>query len=184
MDGLDGCGKSTHAERIKRYLDSKGIDNRIVAHPSERLFGRLTKRSLQGSGPMARVFATAFFTLDVISSVPLLKRDNETVTIMVRYLLGTAYLPEPLAGYGYLVFSKALPSPDLAFFIDIDPEVAERRIAARGHAREMFETREKLRSVRKVAKRLAKDWITIDNSEDGEGPFLEVERVLNERFRP
>ncbi len=137
------------------------------------------------SGPMARIFATAFFTLDVLVSVRFLKRQREGTTILVRYLLGTAYLPERLAPLGYELFRRVLPFPDLALFIDIEPEVAERRIASRGQAREMFETRERLRSIRKVAKALVADeWVTIDNSADGERPFLEVENILRERLMP
>jgi len=103
--------------------------------------------------------------------------------IFVRYLLGSAYLPERLAPTGYELFRRVLPFPDLALFIDIEPEVAKRRISLRGHRHEMFETVEKLSSVRKVAKSLVADeWVTRDNSEDGENPFKETERVLNDRF--
>jgi dTMP kinase len=183
VDGLDGCGKDTHAERIRRHLEAEGEHVTVISHPSRRLFGRLSKRALEGSGPVARAFATLFFTADVLVSVTRLKRQSEGTVIFVRYLLGTAYLPERLASTGYKLFRKVLPFPDLALFIDIDPQVAKRRISLRGHRHEMFETEEKLSSVRKVAKSLvAEEWITIDNSEDGENPFIETERVLSERF--
>jgi hypothetical protein len=40
----------------------------------------------------------------------------------------------------------------------------------------------RLEGVRRVAKRLVADeWITIDNSIDGEAPFKEVGRILKER---
>jgi dTMP kinase len=183
VDGLDGCGKNTHAERIRRHLEARGEHVTVISHPSRRLFGRLSKRALESSGPTARFFATVFFTWDVLISVSQLKRHGKGTVIFVRYLLGTAYLPERLAPTGYKLFRKVLPFPDLALFIDIDPEVAKRRISLRGHRHEMFETVEKLSSVRKVAKSLIGDeWVTIDNSEDGENPFVETERVLNERF--
>ncbi len=184
VDGLDGCGKDTHALRIKSAIEGGGGSAEIVSHPSARLWGRLSRKALQGSGQSARIFATLFFTMDVLASVRRMKRRrrSEETLIFVRYLLGTAYLPERLAPLGYLLFRNLLPFPDLALFIDIDPEVAERRIAARGHAKEMFETRERLASVRRVAKRLtAREWVVVDNSEDGEPPFQEVERILTER---
>ena len=183
VDGLDGCGKDTHAERIRIYLEAKGEHVTVISHPSRRLFGRLSKRALEGSGPVARSFATMFFTADVLVSVSRLKRQGDGTVIFVRYLLGTAYLPERLAPTGYKLFRKVLPFPDIALFIDIDPQVAKRRISLRGHRHEMFETEEKLLSVRRVAKSLVADeWVTIDNSEDGENPFIETERVLSERF--
>ncbi len=182
IDGLDGCGKDTHAARVKGLIESEGGKVNVISHPSGRLFGRISKRFLQESGPLARLFATIFFTADVLVSVRGLKHNRHGTTLLVRYLLGTAYLPRSLAPTGYRVLRKMLPFPDLAIFIDIEPEVALRRIVARGHAPEMFETRERLASVRRIAKAMvAEEWVTIDNSEDGERPFKELEETLRER---
>ena len=182
VDGLDGCGKDTHAENIRRLLHLEGVDVRVISHPSSRFFGRMSKRFLQGEGPPARLFATLFFIADVLQSVRQLKSNAEGVTIFVRYLLGTAYLPARLAPAGYVAFRNLLPRPDLAIFIDIEPEVAIRRIRARGHAPEMFETPQRLASVRKVAKELvSEDWVVVNNSIDGQAPFKVVEELLRER---
>lgn len=182
VDGLDGCGKDTHAGRMKILLEAEGNSVSVTSHPSGRPFGRISKRFLREAGPLARLFTTLFFTADVLVSVRELKRRGDRTTILVRYLLGTAYLPEALAPMGYRVLRDILPFPDLAIFIDIEPEIAHRRIGARGHTPEMFETPEKLASVRRIAKTLtAQEWVTIDNSEEGERPFKELERVLRER---
>ncbi len=182
VDGLDGCGKDTHATNIRRLLEESGIEVTLVSHPSGRFFGRMSKRFLQGEGPLARLFATVFFIADVLQSVSGLSYRSRGTTIFVRYLLGTAYLPASLAPYGYVSFRNLLPKPDLALFIDVEPEIAARRIRARGHAPEMFETPERLTAVRKIALGLvADDWVTVDNSIDGEAPFKEVEKILRER---
>ena len=182
VDGLDGCGKDTHALRIKTLMESEGTPVRIISHPSSRPFGKLSKRSLQATGPIARLFATVFFIVDVLGSVHVYKHTPKSNYIFVRYLLGAAYLPRSLAPVGYSLFRRLLPFPDIALFIDISPEVAQRRIAARGHMPEMFETLQKLAAVREIAKDLTRaEWVTVDNSEDGEAPFREVERILRER---
>ncbi len=182
VDGLDGCGKDTHAQRIRGLLEQSGERVMLVSHPSRGTFGRMSKRSLERSGGAARLFATLFFAADVLMSVRRYASRGSGTTIFVRYLLGTAYLPESLAPIGYRLFRNLLPFPHLALFIDIEPEVAARRIADRGHMPEMFETQERLESVRRIAKKLVShEWVTIDNSEDGERPFQEVERVLRER---
>jgi len=182
VDGLDGSGKDTHANRIRMLLESDGERVMMISHPSKRFTGRMSKRFLKGTGPVARLFATVFFTADVLWSVRRIKTVGDGTVIFVRYLMGTAYLPRRLAPLGYRFFRRFLPFPDIALFVDIEPKVALRRIAARGLAPEMFETLDKLETVRKVAKQLASsEWLTVDNSEDGEGPFREVERLLRER---
>ena len=182
VDGLDGCGKDTHALRIKKLLEGSGESVTVISHPSKRALGRLSKRSLEGAGGAARLLATLFFTADVLQSVSWYRRNKEGTVIFVRYLLGTAYLPPSLAPRAYALFRNLLPFPDLALFIDIDPEVALRRIELRDHKREMFETKEKLEVVREVAKDLAKrDWCVVDNSTDGEEPFETVEALLRSK---
>lgn len=183
VDGLDGCGKDTHALRIKRLFEEAGRQVVIISHPSERRFGRWSKASLQRTGHTARLLATLFYTADVLMSVRWLSKKAQGTVIFVRYLLGTAYLPEKLAPIGYEFFRKLLPFPDLALFIDIEPSIALRRIERRDQKREMFETPQKLESVRAVAKRLAeKEWITVDNSEEGDAPFMVVETLVRERL--
>jgi dTMP kinase len=183
VDGLDGCGKDTHAENIKRILEASGEKVVIVSHPSKRRFGKMSKRSLESTGLAARLFATVFYTADVLMSVRWYKKQRSGTVIFVRYLLGAAYLPESFAYVGYTFFRRLLPFTELAFFIDIDPEVARRRILARGHRPEMFETPQKLAQVRAVAKELtAKEWIVIDNNEDGQRPFRDAEFKLRERL--
>jgi len=182
VDGLDGCGKDTHAQRMKELMESEGQKVTIISHPSRRRLGRLSKRALEGTGPVSQIFATLFYTADVLMSVRWLAKESEGTVIFVRYLLGSAYLPRGFASVAYRFFSRLLPFPDLALFIDIDPEVATRRIASRGHKHEMFETPYKLAAVRSVAKELVVgEWVTVNNSEDGEAPFREVERILRER---
>lgn len=183
VDGLDGCGKDTHAERISEFFRARGEEVVLRTHPSGGFCGRQSKRALQRSGRVARVVATMFYTADVLMSVRAYNRQREGTVIFVRYLLGTAYLPRRLAPTAYRLFRKSLPFPDMAIFIDIRPEVALRRIEQRDLKREMFETIEKLSEVRSVAKLIVDDeWTVIDNSEDGEGPFEEVHRMLSEKF--
>ena len=154
----------------------------IRSHPSTGKLGRASKNALQGEGHVARLLATIFFTLDVLFSVRWYNKKADCTVIFVRYILGTAYLPRRLAPHGYRLFRNMLPFPDLALFIDIDPEIAIRRIEERDHTREMFETKEKLDKVRQtVGKLIGEEWTVVDNSENGEQPFKRVEAILGER---
>lgn len=182
VDGLDGCGKDTHATRIREAIESSGKEVTIRRHPSDKLFGRMSKLAVQGSGPLAISVATAFYTMDVLSSVRVFNRSKDGIFVFVRYLLGTAYIPCGLADIAYEFFSKLLPFPNLALFIDIEPSIAIRRIELRDQKREMFETNEKLSRIRGVARRLTeKSWEVVDNSADGDEPFLNTLSLLSER---
>lgn len=182
IDGLDGCGKDAHSLRIKDELERQGDTVIVFRHPSDRFFGRISKHAIRKSGGVAMMVATAFYTLDVLTSVREYNRLCDGKVIFVRYLLGTAYLPWNTAHFTYSLFRKLLPTPDLPIFIDIEPAVAIRRIESRNQAREMFETMERLSRVRTTAISIAsEEWITVDNSEDGENPFDEMRRILRSR---
>lgn len=182
VDGLDGCGKDAHADRIRQAIEASGQKVTLMRHPSDELFGSISKRALRRSGLPAMLLAVTFYTLDVLCSVRRYNRSREGVFIFVRYLLGTAYLPRGMARMAYAFFKKLLPFPDLAIFIDIEPSVAIRRIELRDHEREMFETEEKLLRTRAIAQELTRDsWVVIDNSMDGEEPFQTTLTVLSRR---
>jgi dTMP kinase len=167
---------------MKAALEQSGKTVALMKHPSDGFFGKRSKGAVQRSGPIAMAITTAFYTLDVLASVRRLRHVDVGTVMFVRYLLGTAYLPRRLAPHAYVFFRRLLPFPDLALFIDIEPSVAIRRIVIRDHAREMFETEERLARIREVARALvAGEWEIVDNSEDGEGPFEEVLSVLSKR---
>ena len=84
--------------------------------------------------------------------------------VFVRYLMGTAYLPEPLHRVAYLFLFRLVPRSSHMYFIDVSPEEAHRRIEARCSRREMFESLERLRQVRDRALSLTAkgSWTVID----------------------
>jgi len=114
-----------------------------------------------------RLLATTFFIIDVLSSVASLKKDDRKygTIIYVRYLMGAAYLPDRYIETGYDFFARLLPVPKRLLLIDINPEIAVRRISMRMERTEMFEDMASLGKTREKMKRLAKgSWHIIDNS--------------------
>jgi dTMP kinase len=169
IDGIDGSGKSTYARWMKEYYESTGETVLVRIHPSERILGSLTRRTLQGKDRMQRLLASLLFIGDVLASLRSLRRDRERydTIIYVRYLMATAYLPERYTQLGYDFFARILPIPRRLLLVDIDPEVALRRIEDRNEAKEMFEDIESLRKIRKKILKLAsKGWTVIENDVD------------------
>jgi dTMP kinase len=167
VDGIDGSGKTTHANWIKDYYEKRGESTIIYMHPSSRLLGRLSRRSLQGSGRVMQALAGMFFMMDVLNSLRIMRRQDAEYDniVFVRYLMATAYLPGRLAKTGYTFFAKFLPVPERLLLVDIDPAVALRRISARKEKKEMFEDILHLTRTReKVLSLTSGSWEMIDNS--------------------
>jgi len=156
IDGLDGSGKSTQAMLLCRKLSQLGRSYIIRVHPSEdNFFGGLSKGYLLVEGAKGRIAASLFYMLDVIRSIILYRGVRAEYVIFVRYLMGTAYLPSPIHRFAYLFFYFLVPTSDYMFFIDVRPEEAFKRIEKRSKdQREIFESLEKLSSVREKAMEL------------------------------
>ena len=179
IDGLDGVGKDTQARLIKKRYEELGKKVIIRSHPeSDNFFGRKAKKALMGKGKINKIKASVFYMMDVLRSIKKYyrKKDIDTL-IMVRYLVGTAYLPERLAKIVYNFFENFVPTSEYMFFLDASPEVLLKRVEKRKE-KEMFETLEEFENVRKKAIHLVRNWYIIDISGSIDNSFSKIEDVL------
>jgi len=181
VDGLDGVGKDTHARLMKERYEKRGEKVVIRSHPeSDNFFGRTAKSGLLGHGVMNRLKASLFYALDVLYSLRRYYRKPCCDTlIMVRYLMGTAYLPKPLVKTGYRFFEKLVPTSKYMFFLDATPDELVQRIRKRNET-EMFETPEALRKVRLKALGLVQGWHIIDTGQSVEQTYAALEKILDD----
>ena len=180
VDGLDAVGKDTHAQLIYDRYKNMGEKVVIRSHPSnDNFFGRKAKKALVGIGKINKLLASVYYMLDVLRSVKkYYKPDGPGTLIMVRYLVGTAYLPGRLAKKGYKFFENFVPTSDYMFFLDALPEELVKRVEMR-EQKEIFETHEELVKVRKKALILVKNWNIIDTSHSIEDTFIKIEKILD-----
>lgn len=180
VDGLDGVGKDTHAEFIKKRYEEKGERVVLRSHPnSDNYFGRRSKQALLGTGKSDKILASVFYMFDVLRSIRKFYRRKDVDTlIMVRYLVGTAYLPKKIAKYGYRFFENFVPTSRHMIFLDASPKELLRRIEERDET-EMFETIDALVKVRKKALSLVKNWNIIDTSGSIEKTRSNIEDLLD-----
>jgi len=179
IDGLDGVGKDTQARLIKKRYEELGKKVIIRSHPeSDNFFGRKAKKALMGKGKINKLKASIYYMMDVLRSIKKYyrKKDIDTL-IMVRYLVGTAYLPKRLAEIAYNFFENFVPTSEYMFFLDASPEVLLKRVEKRKE-KEMFETLEEFENVRKKAIHLVRNWYIIDISGSIDGSFSKIEDVL------
>ncbi len=180
VDGLDGVGKDTHAALIRERYEARGETVIVRSHPSvDNLYGRRAKQALLAEGRLNQVRAGVFYALDVLNSLRKYYRHPQADTlIMVRYLMGTAYLPHRLARLGYRFFEKLVPTSCYLFFLDASPQELVQRIKQRSET-EMFETLEEFMKVRSKAIGLATGWFIINTSRPLEETAAEISRILD-----
>lgn len=178
IDGLDGAGKDTHAKLIRdRYLN-KGDSVVLRSHPeNDNKFGIKAKNSLLGEGKLSYIKASMYYALDVIRSVRKYYGKGDTL-IVVRYLMGVAYLPLPLAKLFYKFFCTVLPTSEYMFFLDVEPEESLKRLSNRDE-KEMFENLEDLVKVREKALKLANNWNIINTCQSINEVQKQIEKILD-----
>jgi dTMP kinase len=178
IDGLDGSGKDTHANLILERYHSKGDSVILRTHPSnDNKYGIKAKNALLGHGKINHIMASVYYAIDVIRSVRLYNRKADTI-IMVRYLMGVAYLPYPLAQFFYKFFSTVLPTSNYMFFLDVEPDMLLKRLLERNE-HEMFENLNDLIKVRVKALKLAKGWHIINTGKSIDQAHDDINKILD-----
>lgn len=181
IDGLDGSGKDTQANLIKLKYIKKGESVILRSHPSgDNKYGIKAKKALLGNGKTSKIKAPLYYALDVIRSVKIYYKHADNV-IFVRYLMGVAYLPYPLAKLFYKLFEFFLPTSKQMFFLDITPKEALKRIQSRDY-KEMFENIDDLAKVRRKALKLALNWHIINADEDIQDINSKINLVLDKSY--
>lgn len=179
IDGLDGVGKDTHAQWVKERYEKMGEKVILRSHPaSDNFFGKKAKKALLGRGKINKIKASVYYMLDVLHSIKKYyhKQKHDTI-IMVRYLIGTAYLPEKLAKKAYRFFYNFVPISDYMIFLDASPEEVIKRFKKRNE-KEMFENFEAVVKVRKKALNLVKNWYIVDTSGSIKHTADQIEKIL------
>jgi len=181
IDGLDGSGKSTQAQLLLKKLKKQHKTVCLRIHPeTDNWFGRKARAFLFAKGKSAHFASALFYMLDVLRSILLFSWRRVDYVVLVRYLMGTAYLPSPLDTVGYLFFSALVPKSVYMYFLDVTPEVAVARVKKRGET-EMFETYGALRKVRVKALALTRFdmWLIVDSNQDIDQVAGVLKKVVN-----
>jgi dTMP kinase len=175
VDGLDAVGKDTHGKYIATYYKQKGEQIILRSHPAtDNFFGKKAKQSLFQTGKIGKLKASVFYMFDVLRSIRIYYHPKKKGTlVMVRYLMGTAYLPKRIVKYGYTFFEHFVPTSKYMFFLDAPTEELIKRVKKRKDI-EIFETPEELEHVRNKALMLTEHWHIIDTS----GTITETQKKI------
>ena len=179
FEGPEGCGKSTHIQLAKDYLESKGFSVVLTREPGATPNGeKIREILLHSNEKLDSISELCLFEADRAENVtkvivPGLKQgkiviSDRYVDSTVSYQIGGRGLAEDMVRYLNMLAIKGV-MPELTILLDISPEVGLKRAAIKGVA-DNFE-KEKLefhKRVREKFMEIAKnspDRVVVINSE-------------------
>lgn len=154
LEGIDGSGTTTQAQRLVAALAQAGLGARFTCEPSGGPHGRQIRALLApSSDPVSRSWdaLALLFAADRLDHVAREIRpalDGGGTVICDRYDLSSLAYQSATAPAGVdpvpwirAINQRAL-RPDLTLVLDVDPDVAEARRAQRAQPAEIFEQRD------------------------------------------
>jgi dTMP kinase len=198
LEGLDGAGTTTQAERLAAWLRSKGRRAHVTAEPSRGPAGALVRQVLSRrvAGPGGRDFDAGalalLFAADRLDHWegeirPRLEEGTDVVSD--RYVLSSlAYQAVSTGDPAWVAALNArAPGADLTLFLRVAPSVALRRRFAASPDREIFEVpafqRRVARAYARALARMRRGGARVAEV-DGARPVEEVTAALGAAVAP
>lgn len=159
LEGLDGAGTTTQAERLATRL--RALQKKVVLtrEPSDGPLGLLLRQALSGRlglpggrAPLSQQTLALMFAADRTDHLqaqihPALEQG--VTVICDRYVLSSlAYQGMSLPMSWVHELNREATTPDLTLYVDVDLKTAKQRRASRGGDEELFDADEKQRKIR------------------------------------
>jgi len=153
VEGLDGCGKTTQTKLLVRRLRKKGYNVIYTAEPSRGEIGKFIKKyCLHSEKRVSGIVEALLFAADRFDHM-----EKEVVPAMDegKLVVSDRYVYSSLAYQGAAGLdlkwieriNEHAMRPDLAIFIDVEPEVVIQRLKPKRSVMENLETQRKVREV-------------------------------------
>ena len=150
LEGLDGAGTTTQADRLAAWLRARGRRVHVTAEPSRGPVGALVRQVLSrrvagpgggGFDPSALALLFAADRLDHWKSEIRPRLEQGTDVVSDRYVLSSLAYQAVATGDGPWVarVNAKAPGADLTLFLRVQARVAMRRRFAASEDREIFE---------------------------------------------
>jgi dTMP kinase len=192
IEGLDGAGGSTQTNLLKESFEKRNISHLFVKSPDyETEIGKTIRDYLNGKFNLRSEQAFLLFAIDVLNSVPMIKKGLEERKIIIadRYITSTiAYQSANNFSFeSALKFVKLhdYPEADVIIFIDIKPETSiERKMKESGKLDKHEKNLQFLKKVREfymkeIKENVLGEWVVIDGGKSKEEIHKDILKVIN-----
>lgn len=153
VEGLDGCGKTTQTKILVNRLKKRSYNAVYTTEPSCGKIGNFIRRyCLHGEKRVSSVVEALLFAADRFEHV-----ENEIIPSLKegKIVVSDRYVYSSLAYQGATGLdlnwiknvNEHAPTPDLAIFIDVKPEIVVQRLKPKKSVMENIETQRRVREV-------------------------------------
>ncbi len=153
VEGLDGCGKTTQTKLLVRKLRKMGWDAVYTAEPSRGKIGKFIKKyCLHGEKRTFPIVEALLFAADRFEHV-----EREVIPALNegKIVVSDRYVYSSLAYQGATgldlkwieMINEHAIRPDLAIFVDVEPEAVIKRLKPKKSVMENLGTQRKVREV-------------------------------------
>ncbi len=176
LEGIDGAGTTTQSRILVNRIKGLGLKAVLTREPSDGPIGLLIRKILKGEISAEEDVLALLFAADRLHHMESL-RDHlkDSFVVSDRYVLSSlAYQGSRLPLEWVASINSRAISPDLAIIIDVDVDVALRRISNR--PRERFENRKDLIKIKSIFLDLADRYgaFVVDGNRSIEEVFQDI----------
>lgn len=155
IDGIDGAGKTTQVNLLKRYLESKNLKIFITSEPTKSEHGKEIEQLLRKkqASKIKKEKWLELFTLDRKEDLKKIRSalDEGKIVICDRYYYST--LTYHLDENEWQEYASQFLAPDIIFILDCNEEIGLKRVKEKysltGEKKAFFEKKNILKKVRK-----------------------------------
>ena len=130
LDGIDGCGSSTHSKLLKGYLESNGYKVHLTQEPSDSEIGKLLRKFLKDPNIPPTTDALMFAADRDIRYHTEIKKylDEGMIVISDRYIESSiiyqSVSSDDISVEWVKLINKFADKPDLTIILDVDPKIS------------------------------------------------------------